>query len=60
MKAAISTPGAWRHNSGLLTPAETHDQLYDADLVAIPRDRLADVFGRLGQQFERGVRHSEK
>jgi FkbM family methyltransferase len=40
-------------DNGHLAPAETRDQLYDANLVAIPGDRLADVFGWLGQQFER-------
>jgi lipopolysaccharide transport system ATP-binding protein len=39
-------------NSGLLTPTEIHEQNYDANLVAIPRDRVADVFRRLGGQLE--------
>jgi FkbM family methyltransferase len=39
-------------SSGLLAPADIHEQSYDANLVAIPRDRVADVFRRLGGQLE--------
>jgi FkbM family methyltransferase len=36
-------------DSGRLAPTEIHDQNYDANLVAIPRDRVADVMGRLAE-----------
>jgi len=39
-------------SSGLLAPADIHEQSYDANFVAIPRDRVADVFRRLGGQLE--------
>jgi hypothetical protein len=38
-------------DDGGLAPIEINNQRYDANLVAIPRDRLADVSDRLGQQF---------
>jgi FkbM family methyltransferase len=38
-------------DDGGLAPIEINNQRYDANLVAIPRDRLADVCDRLGQQF---------
>lgn len=36
---------------GGLAPIGIYDQHYDANLVAISRDQLADVSARLGQQF---------
>jgi FkbM family methyltransferase len=42
-----------------LAPIEIHDKHYDANLVAIPRDRVAEVFNRLGQQIL-GDTHCEK
>ena len=39
---------------------EIHDKHYDANLVAIPRDRVADVFDRLAQQSLREARPCEK
>jgi FkbM family methyltransferase len=38
-------------DDGGLAPIEIKNQRYDANLLAIPRDQLADVSDRLGQQF---------
>jgi len=40
----------WFHilDNGSLAPADVHDQEYDANLVAIPRDRVQAVFEKLG------------
>ena len=40
-------------DDGSLAPAEVHDQTYDANLVAVPRDRVAEVLARLDESSTR-------
>jgi FkbM family methyltransferase len=46
-------------NDGRLAPVEIRDQHFDANLVAIPQERMAEVFERLHQQSDRGALTSE-